>query len=153
MPTLLSFAVPITVALCLYAASVKLSARLLRYKVRWLTSFAFAVIIWLIAVFARLLDLGQPLTIAVGSMTSLCSSRFCSWVAGFSAPAAPTRAVSRLVSVEHLVFQVSRLGLCSLLAVSFFCWLMSSFVYSPPRPNQSLAPTAGRRDEINAASI
>ena len=66
MPTLLSFAVPITVALCLYAAYVKFSARLLRYKVRWLTSFAFAVIIWLIAVFARLLDLGQPLTIAVG---------------------------------------------------------------------------------------
>jgi hypothetical protein len=66
VPTLLSFAVPITVALCLYAAYVKLSARLLRYKVRWLTSFVFAVIIWLIAVFARLLDLGQPVTIAVG---------------------------------------------------------------------------------------
>jgi len=50
----------------LYAAYVKLSARLLRYRVRWITSFAFAVIIWLIAVFARMLDLGQPLAIAVG---------------------------------------------------------------------------------------
>jgi hypothetical protein len=64
--TLLSFAVPITVALCLYAAYVKLSARLLRYRVRWITSFAFAVIIWFIAVLARMLDLGQPLAIAIG---------------------------------------------------------------------------------------
>jgi len=63
--TLLSFAVPITVALCLYAAYVKLSARLLRYRVRWINSFVFAVIIWFIAVFARLLDLGQPVAIAV----------------------------------------------------------------------------------------
>ena len=54
------------VALCMYAAFIKLSARLLRYKVSWLTSFAFAAIIWLIAVFARMLDLGQPLAIAVG---------------------------------------------------------------------------------------
>ncbi len=69
MPTLLSFAVPITVALCLYAAYVKLSARVLQYRVRWITSFAFAVIIWLIAVFARFLDLGQPLAIAVGHST------------------------------------------------------------------------------------
>ena len=66
MRTPLSFAVPITVALCLYAAYVKLSARLLRYRVRWITSFAFALIIWFIAVFARILDLGQPLAIAVG---------------------------------------------------------------------------------------
>jgi hypothetical protein len=66
VPTLLSFAVPITAALCLYATYVKLSARLLRYRVRWITSFAFAVIIWLIAVFTRFLDLGQPLVIAVG---------------------------------------------------------------------------------------
>ena len=66
MPTLLSFVVPITMALCLYAAFIKLSARLLRYRVRWLSSFAFAAIIWLIAVFARMLDLGQPLANAIG---------------------------------------------------------------------------------------
>jgi hypothetical protein len=64
--TLLAFVVPITTAICLYAAFIKLSARLLRYRVRWLTSFAFAAIIWLIAVFARMLNLGQSLAIAVG---------------------------------------------------------------------------------------
>jgi hypothetical protein len=53
-------------ALCLYAAYVKLSARLLRYRVRWITSFAFAVILWIIVVCTRFLDLGQPFAIAIG---------------------------------------------------------------------------------------
>jgi hypothetical protein len=64
--TPLSFLVPITIALCLYAAYVKLSARLLRYRVRWISSFVFAVIIWFVAVLSRMLDIGQPLPIVIG---------------------------------------------------------------------------------------
>jgi hypothetical protein len=127
----------------MYAAFIKLSARLLRYKIRWLTSFAFAAIIWLIAVFARILDLGQPLAIAVGhSIVVLVATLLLG--GGFSARAALIRAVSQLVLAERLVFRVSRSGLCSLLPVFFFYWLMSSFIYSPQRPNQALERTTTR---------
>ena len=66
MPTAISFVVPMAIALCLYAAYVKLSALLLRYSVRWTASFVFAAIIWVVAVLSRLLDVGQPGPIQIG---------------------------------------------------------------------------------------
>jgi hypothetical protein len=64
--TFLSFAVPISTALCLYAGFMKLSARLLRYTVSWKSSFAFAAVMLIVATLTRMLDLGQPPSIVIG---------------------------------------------------------------------------------------
>jgi hypothetical protein len=60
---LLSF---ITVGVTCYAGFLKLSARFLRYKVSWKSSFLFAVIMLGVVLFTRMLDWREPPAIAIG---------------------------------------------------------------------------------------
>jgi hypothetical protein len=56
----------IGVSLVAYAGFVKLAARLLRYRVSWKSSFLFGLIMFVLVNFARWLDLGQPVAVAIG---------------------------------------------------------------------------------------
>ncbi len=56
----------IAVGLLGYASFMKLSARILRYRVAWRSSFLFAVVMLIVVIVARILDVGQPPLIAIG---------------------------------------------------------------------------------------
>ena len=56
----------VTIGLTCYAGLLKLSARFLRYKVSWKSSFLFAVVMLGIVMFTRMLDSKQPAAIAIG---------------------------------------------------------------------------------------
>jgi hypothetical protein len=45
---------------------VKLSARVLRYKVSWKSSFFFAIIMLVLLIFVHVLDVSQPVAIRIG---------------------------------------------------------------------------------------
>ena len=53
----------IAVGLITYAGFVKVAARLLRYKVSWMSSFLFAVIVLVLVIFDHVLAFDQPVTI------------------------------------------------------------------------------------------
>jgi len=55
----------ITVGLITYAGFVKLAARLLRYKVSWMSSFLFAVIMLVLVIFDHVLAFDQPVAIRI----------------------------------------------------------------------------------------
>jgi hypothetical protein len=55
----------ITVGLITYAGFVKLAARLLRYKVSWMSSFLFAVIVLVLVIFDHVLAFDQPVAIRI----------------------------------------------------------------------------------------
>ena len=54
------------VGLLSYASFVKLSARILRYKVTWTSSFLFAVIMLIVVIVTRIFDVGQAPLIVIG---------------------------------------------------------------------------------------
>jgi hypothetical protein len=53
----------IAVGLITYAGFVKLAARLLRYKVSWMSSFLFAVIVLVLVIFDHVLAFDEPVAI------------------------------------------------------------------------------------------
>jgi hypothetical protein len=55
----------IAVGLITYAGFVKLAARLLRYKVSWMSSFLFAVIVIVLVIFDHVLAFDQPVAIRI----------------------------------------------------------------------------------------
>ena len=55
----------IAVGLITYAGFVKLAARLLRYKVSWMSSFFFAVIVLVLVIFDHVLAFDQPVAIRI----------------------------------------------------------------------------------------
>jgi hypothetical protein len=55
----------IAVGLMTYAGFVKLAARLLRYKVSWMSSFLFAVIVIVLVIFDHVLAFEQPVAIRI----------------------------------------------------------------------------------------
>jgi hypothetical protein len=55
----------IVVGLITYAGFVKLAARLLRYKVSWMSSFLFAVIVIVLVIFDHVLAFDQPVAIRI----------------------------------------------------------------------------------------
>ena len=55
----------IAVGLIIYAGFVKLGARLLRYKVSWMSSFFFAVIVLVLVIFDHVLGCDQPVAIRI----------------------------------------------------------------------------------------
>ncbi|PYK14328.1 MAG: hypothetical protein DME64_11015 [Verrucomicrobia bacterium] len=55
----------IAVGLMTYAGFVKLAARLLRYKVSWMSSFLFAVIVLVLVIFDHVLAFDQPVAIRI----------------------------------------------------------------------------------------
>ncbi len=55
----------IAVGLITYAGFVKLAARLLRYKVSWMSSFLFAVIVIVLVIFDHVLAFEQPVAIRI----------------------------------------------------------------------------------------
>ncbi len=61
----------ITVALTSYAVFVKLSARILRYRVSWRSSFLFAVIALVIVIFDHVLAFRQSAVIRIGHAAAL----------------------------------------------------------------------------------
>jgi hypothetical protein len=77
----------IAVGLITYAGFVKLAARLLRYKVSWMSSFLFAVIVLVLVIFDHVLAFDQPVAIRIVHVVVLLLVLVI-WVAGFSAPAA-----------------------------------------------------------------
>ena|ERR1700741_729990 len=56
----------IAVGLAIYAGFVKLSARVLRYRVSWKSSFLFAIIMLVLLIFAHVLDVSRPVAIRIG---------------------------------------------------------------------------------------
>ena len=55
----------IAVGLITYAGFVKLAARLLRYKVSWMSSFLFAVVVIALVIFDHVLAFDQPVAIRI----------------------------------------------------------------------------------------
>src|SRR4029077_9665432 len=55
----------IAVGLITYAGVVKLAPRLLRYKVSWMSSFLFAVIVLVLVIFDHVLAFDQPVAIRI----------------------------------------------------------------------------------------
>lgn len=56
----------IAVGLGIYTGFVKLSARVLRYRVSWQSSFFFAIIMLVLLIFVHVLDVNQPVAIRIG---------------------------------------------------------------------------------------
>jgi len=56
----------IAVGLAIYTGFVKLSARVLRYRVSWQSSFFFAIIMLVLLIFVHVLDVNQPVAIRIG---------------------------------------------------------------------------------------
>ena len=56
----------IAVGLAIYTGFVKLSARVLRYRVSWKSSFFFAIIMLVLLIFVHVLDVSQPGAIRIG---------------------------------------------------------------------------------------
>jgi hypothetical protein len=54
------------VGLAIYTGFVKLSARVLRYRVSWKSSFFFAIIMLVLLIFVHVLDVSQPVAIRIG---------------------------------------------------------------------------------------
>ena len=61
----------ITVGLITYAGFVKLAARLLRYRVSWMSSFLFAVIVIVLVIFDHVLAFDQPVAIRIVHVVAL----------------------------------------------------------------------------------
>jgi hypothetical protein len=55
----------IAVGLITYAGFVKLAARLLRYKVSWMSSFLFAIIVLVLVILDHVLAFDQPVAIRI----------------------------------------------------------------------------------------
>jgi hypothetical protein len=72
MQTLISTLVPFLIVVFLYAVFLKISARVLRYQITWMSCFLFAIIMFILIVVARRLwpPSGQPITVVIGHISA-----------------------------------------------------------------------------------